>query len=237
MSKFKLAPNSSAADTFRAAVFIILSGGFQDAYTFMSRGGVFANAQTGNIVLMSASLFRGEWLTALKYVVPLAAFSLGILAAEGIHHSCNKSEKIHWRQIILIAEVVLLFGVGFIPSSAASAANALVSFVCALQVQSFHKIKGHIYASTMCIGNLRSGAESLFEFFRSHNKEALKKALTYFEVILIFAIGAGTGAYVSSVLGNRAIWVCCVLLFIGCLIMFIGGKDSKKPKDNKKPSA
>lgn len=44
-----------------AAVFIILSGGFQDAYTYCCRGSVFANAQTGNIVLLSAALFRGEW--------------------------------------------------------------------------------------------------------------------------------------------------------------------------------
>lgn len=36
------------SDSFRAAVFIILSGGFQDAYTYFCRGEVFANAQTGN---------------------------------------------------------------------------------------------------------------------------------------------------------------------------------------------
>ena len=30
------------SDTFRAAVFVTLSGGFQDAYTYISRGQVFA---------------------------------------------------------------------------------------------------------------------------------------------------------------------------------------------------
>ena len=35
------------SDSFRAAVFIVLSGGFQDAYTYTCRGEVFANAQTG----------------------------------------------------------------------------------------------------------------------------------------------------------------------------------------------
>lgn len=49
------------SDTFRAAVFVTLSGGFQDAYTYISRGQVFANAQTGNIVLLSAALLRGDW--------------------------------------------------------------------------------------------------------------------------------------------------------------------------------
>lgn len=169
------APSGKSSELFRTAVFIILSGGFQDAYTFIARGKVFANAQTGNIVLLSAALFRGEWATALKYAVPLAAFFFGVLTAEGVHYSCRKNEKMNWRQLILIAEVVLLLCVGFIPDTANAAANAIVSFVCALQVQSFHKINGHIYASTMCIGNMRSGAESLFAFFRTHEKEALKK--------------------------------------------------------------
>ena len=48
------------SDTFRAAVFVTLSGGFQDAYTYISRGQVFANAQTGNIVLLSAALLRRD---------------------------------------------------------------------------------------------------------------------------------------------------------------------------------
>ena len=48
------------SDSFRAAVFIILSGGFQDAYTYTCRGEVFANAQTGNIVLLSTALFGGH---------------------------------------------------------------------------------------------------------------------------------------------------------------------------------
>ena len=64
------------SDKFRSAVFIILSGGFQDAYTYCCRGGVFANAQTGNIVLMSAALFRGDWEAVVKYLVPVLSLSL-----------------------------------------------------------------------------------------------------------------------------------------------------------------
>lgn len=228
MKRKKLITSGKPSEMFRTAIFIILSGGFQDAYTFISRGKVFANAQTGNIVLMSAALFRGEWLTAVKYLIPLASFFFGIIVAEAVHFGCKKHEKIHWRQIILIAETVLLFFVGFIPNTADGIANALVSFVCALQVQSFHKINGHIYASTMCIGNMRSGAESLFAFFRTHEKEALKKALTYFGVIMIFAVGAGAGAIVSAKIGNGAVWVCCGLLTLSCAILFREENRKKK---------
>ena len=37
---------------------LAVSGGFFDAYTYLCRGGVFANAQTGNIVLFGARLPR-----------------------------------------------------------------------------------------------------------------------------------------------------------------------------------
>ena len=43
------------SESFLTAVFLSLSGGLQDAYTYLFRGKVFANAQTGNIVLLSAT--------------------------------------------------------------------------------------------------------------------------------------------------------------------------------------
>lgn len=213
------------SDKFRSAVFIILSGGFQDAYTYCCRGGVFANAQTGNIVLMSAALFRGDWDNVLKYIVPVLSFLLGIAVAELVHVHYRRQEKIHWRQIVLIEEIALLFAVGFIPESLNPLANALVSFVCALQVQTFHKIHGQPYASTMCIGNMRSGMEALCAYFRSHDRETLERSLTYFGVIGVFAAGAGIGSLLSTAIGHGTIWVCCGLLAVSFGLMFIREKE------------
>ena len=213
------------SDKFRSAVFIILSGGFQDAYTYCCRGGVFANAQTGNIVLMSSALFRGELGSVLKYLVPVLSFLLGITVAELVHVHYRRQEKIHWRQIVLIEEILLLFAVGFIPETLDPLANALVSFVCALQVQTFHKIHGQPYASTMCIGNMRSGMESLIAYFRSRDRETLEKALTYFGVIGVFAVGAGAGSVLSTMIGHGVIWVCCGLLSVSFFLMFIHEKQ------------
>lgn len=209
------------SDTFRAAIFIILSGGLQDAYTYCCRGGVFANAQTGNIVLMSAAMFRGEWQTVWKYLIPVLAFLVGTAVAEVVHIRYKNLEKLHWRQIILLAEILLLLGVGFIPQSMNSLANAVVSFVCAMQVQTFHKVRGHAYASTMCIGNMRSGMEALCAYFRNKDRKILQKSLVYFGVILIFAAGAGMGSYMTTLHGDRTIWLCCVLLSVSFGMMFI----------------
>lgn len=53
-------------------------------------------------------------------------------------------------------------------------ANALVSFACAMQVQTFRKVNGYAFASTMCIGNMRSGMDSLCSWVLNRNPAALK---------------------------------------------------------------
>lgn len=93
------------SDSMLTAFFIILSGGLQDAYTYCCRGKVFANAQTGNIVLLSTHLFEGDWGQALRYLVPVLAFLLGIYIAECVHRHFKRMEKVHWRQLIILAEI------------------------------------------------------------------------------------------------------------------------------------
>ncbi len=202
------------SETFLLSAVLALSGGFQDAYTYNVRDEVFSNAQTGNIVLMSQHLMEGDWTTALHYLFPLFAFALGVFVAEQIGHRYKTYTKLHWRQIVVAIELVLLLVVGFIPTQYNIIATALVSFACSMQVQTFRKVHGYGYASTMCIGNLRSGTESLSIYLRDKKPEALRKSLHYYGIICVFAIGAGAGGICSLHIGLRAIWVSSLLLCI-----------------------
>ena len=208
------------SESFYTVIFLSLSGGLQDAYTYLFRGGVFANAQTGNIVLLSVNLFAGNWGKAAHYLVPLLAFSLGVLAAETARWHF-RGRHLHWRQLVVLGEIVLLFLVGFLPSSLDLLANALVSFACAMQVQAFRKVDGYAFASTMCIGNLRSGVESLCAWGRTGNQEAKRKTVRYFGVLLFFALGAGLGSVGIGHWASRAIWLSCALLAVSFVLMFI----------------
>ena len=161
------------SESFLTAVFLSLSGGLQDAYTYLFRGKVFANAQTGNIVLMAVHAFAGEWGRVLHYLVPLCFFALGVFAAELMHQKLQNLQRLHWRQLVVLCEIVMLFVVGFFPQEWNLMANALVSFACAMQVQTFRKVNGYAFASTMCIGNIRSGMESLCVYGKTKDKEKL----------------------------------------------------------------
>ena len=63
--KFKKYKQTS--DTFRIGILLSMAGGFTDAYTFVIRGNVFANAQTGNIVLLGLKLVEAKWGEAIFF--------------------------------------------------------------------------------------------------------------------------------------------------------------------------
>ena len=176
------------SEAFINSAFLALSGGFQDAYTYNTRNEVFSNAQTGNVVLMSQHFMTGDWKAGVRYLLPLIAFVLGVFVADQIQMRYKYARRLHWRQGILLAEIVILFVVGFIPHSLNMTATIFVSFACAMQVQTFRKMGGYSYASTMCIGNLRSGTTALTMYFEEHKPEQLRQFLYYFGIIFFFAI-------------------------------------------------
>ena len=164
------------SDSFRIGAILAAVGGFLDAYTYLARGQVFANAQTGNIVLLGVHLSEGDFKKALSYLVPILAFVAGVFVDEWIKHRLEGKLALHWRQTVLLIEILALVVVIFLPLGKTDAfANALVSFICAMQVQSFRKFHGMPYATTMCTGNLRSGTDHLVKYFQTKTLPAEKK--------------------------------------------------------------
>lgn len=219
MGKWKA--KTQMSESMALAIFLTLAGGFQDAYSYNCRGKVFANAQTGNIVLLGQNLAMGNWSMALHYFMPLAAFISGVYVTEWVHQKYRDYRKIHWRQIVLVAEVLLLAAVGFMPQSVNMLANVCLSFACAMQVNSFRKFKGLPCATTMCIGNMRSATEMLCKFHITKEASLWKKSKQYYLVIFIFAVGAAIGALMSFQFQEHAIWLAAVLLLVGFVLMFI----------------
>ncbi len=220
------------SEAISTGIFLTMSGGFQDAYTYFVRGKVFANAQTGNIVLLGTHLAKREWSLGLRYLAPVIAFVAGVYVAEHIKRVYKGRTDcfLHWRQIVVAIEILLLLAVGFMPQSLNMAANIVVSFVCSLQVNTFRKIQGSPYASTMCIGNLRNATEMLYKYRHSRDKSILEKCMRYYGVIAIFALGATMGSILSELFGEKTIWMSCGLLFISFMIMFVHEQIEDEPE-------
>ena len=209
------------SEAFINSAFLALSGGFQDAYSYNCRGQVFANAQTGNIVLLGQNIASGNFQNALHYLFPLLAFLAGVYLSEWVRELCKSFQKLHWRQIVLAFEIVMLAIAGLLPQSLNVVSNVLMSFACAMQVDSFRKFRGIPCATTMCIGNMRSGTELLCRYHITKDPELKRKSLHYYFIILVFAIGAAIGAVASQKFGNPAIWIAAGLMLLGFILMFV----------------
>ena len=65
-----LVPPEKPSQSILVGCLLAASGGLQDAYTYNVRDQVFANAQTGNMVLVGQSLALGQWAVAVEHLIP-----------------------------------------------------------------------------------------------------------------------------------------------------------------------
>lgn len=218
------------SESLAVGLLLALTGGLLDAYSYLNRGEVFATAETGNIVLMGINLAQRNWGGALHYLLPVLAFTAGILAAEWVRRRCGSGEeggrvRLHWRLPLLLAECGAVVVVSFLPIGKLDPlANIIISFTSALQVESFRNIQSYGCVTTMCTGNLRSGTENLFHWLSRREPKAVPKMKVYYGLILCFILGAVVSGLASPMLAQRTVLLACVpLLTVFFLVLREGG--------------
>lgn len=203
------------SESMPLGLILAIVGGFYDAYTYTTRGGVFANAITGNIVLLGLNLASFDFWHAFRYFLSVFAFAAGVFIISLVQKHFKFITLIHWREIILATEIILVFIVGLLPGPQFDTiANIIISFTCAIQISTFRKVRGYACATTMCTGNLRVATENLFGYINEKDHNKLKKSITYYTVILFFVIGAALGVISSKFWGIHSVWLCCLILII-----------------------
>lgn len=210
-------------ETLQIASLLAMVGGFVDTYTYITRGGVFAYAATGNIIFFAISLVSKDFFKAGYYLIPIILFFLGVLLTEFIKKRYISDNLIKWEHIVLIFETVFLFLVGFLPASFPNfIVVMIIAFISSVQMTSFKKLEGMSYVTNMCTGNLRQATEYLSVFLSDRDKESVKKSSRYFFVILSFIFGAFLGAFLTGIFYEKSIWICSVMLICVELVMFFG---------------
>ncbi len=198
-----------------AAGILSMIGGFMDSYTYLCRDGVFANALTGNMVLLGYNFSRIEWHGIMVYTLAIFCYSCGILAAEVMHRNIRHWVLFSWHHWSLLLEIGLLVVVCFIPHGSWDfVVSSVVSFVCALQVQTFRKVHGQLFSSTMCTGNLHSGTTALYKGIWLKDNTQLRLAFYYFGLISCFIAGVAIGALLIRHFGERAFLLAPVMLTV-----------------------
>ncbi|MDC7126069.1 MAG: YoaK family protein [Spirochaetales bacterium] len=211
---------SNPSQMLSVSILLTISGGIFDAYTYILKGQVFANAQTSNVVLFGIHLAYGD-LSAFRYLFPIAAFVLGGFVCSEIKKWFEDHMKYNWQVIVLIIEAFCVFWVPFLPDKEAwyPVVTCTISFITAIQYSAFRDLKGMPFATTMCTGMLRSSADALYTFLSSKDKKYLEKGLLYLVIIGVFAFGCFVGVLLIRIFYVYTVWICGGI-FIVCIILF-----------------
>ena len=220
-----------AVESFFLAVLLTITGGFLDAYTFCCRDQVFANAQTGNVVRVGIATALGNPGDVIRYLIPIFAFAAGVLLALAVRDRTAAGQESLWRQRVLLLEIAVAAAVGIIPQGTLPniVSNVLVSFLCALQAESFRKVVGRAFASTMCTGNLRSGTENLFHWLSRRDPKAAPKLKVYYGLIGCFILGALISGLATPLLAQRTVLLACLPLLAVFLLLLREGENACVP--------
>ncbi|GGH13620.1 membrane protein [Silvibacterium dinghuense] len=191
------------------------AGGFLDAFTYTAHGHVFANAMTGNVILLGVSCVSHNWHTGLRHLPPIAAFLCGICSARGIHLYAERRGLRFPYLAVLLLELATLGVLSLLPQATRDFwITTSIAFAASVQVATFRQVNGHGYSSTFTTGNLRTLGEAIFDWiFAERKPETLRRVEDFAMICGAFFFGALLGAIVTPHMGNRALWVDMAFLF------------------------
>ena len=207
----------------RVAYLLAAVGGYLDAYTYLERGGVFANAQTGNIIKLGIALSNGAQDSYLLFLLPIASFVLGLFATLTIAEQLALRNRRLVRRSVLVVEMCGLAVVGLIPlgESWDAFANCVVSFVAAMQYETFITFRGDAIVTTMSTGNLRKFVDCIFAGIMRHEPAQLLRAVRFLSIIATFAAGAFVGTRACDLWDKAAVVPAIVLLGMAVIVITV----------------
>ncbi len=134
---------------------IVVAGCF-GAYTYLLRGNVFCNAQTGNVVLMGLALGAGKWSEALYYLIPISAYLMGAFVSELLPNPIKRRFQIRWDTLLIGIEMAVVLGLGLIPASApVQISQVAINFIASMQYNTFREAEGIPMATTFATNHIR----------------------------------------------------------------------------------
>lgn len=195
-----------------ASALATTAGGAMDAWVYMAHGHVFANAQSGNVVLMSIALADGDVARMAAHLPSLVAFVTGLLASR-LSARLLKRRRLNSRNVRLGAECVMLIAVGLSADRMPDCAvTACVGFIAGVQITSLSHIGSWSFNTGMITGNLRAGVGALANALTGSSTEEWSHAATLLLLCFAFGAGAAAGAWLTPRLGGATLLPVAVLI-------------------------
>ncbi|WP_251096518.1 YoaK family protein [Streptomyces sp. Caat 7-52] len=199
-------------DTVPVGTLLAAVGGFLDAYTFI-RYNVFANLQSGNVLLLCLEATARHWHRAISLLVPVAAFGVGVLLVEvlglpGVERLVRRPLR-----LVLTLQIAALTVVAALPADAPEHVTTVtVSFVAALQFSTFTTLRDAPYTTLAESGNMQKALVAAHQWMAGKDPAAARRAGRYGLIVTAFVAGAAGGAILTRLAGPPAVGTAAALL-------------------------
>lgn len=186
---------------------LMVATGFVDAYTFLRHGHVFAQAMTGNLVLIGIGAFDP---TVVPFWRPLVAY-LGFVAGVAVVWAWSRlrEQPVPGPQVATLGlQVVVLVLVGLLSDQVPPAAVVVViAFTAGMQIAAFRGVGRAEFTTTVMTTNSMKAVSAALSALTSTDPEDKAVARAYGTALACFVAGAFLGAFLSTRWGDRAAWV------------------------------
>lgn len=201
----------------RRSIFFLLmmNSGMMGAYTISQRGGVFCNAQTANIVLMSIAFGQGRWKDGFYFLIPISAYLLGTILSESLPTPVKEKGVLRWDTWLIAVEFLALFLVGLMPLTVPNQiVQVLINFLASMQYNTFRQAEGIPMATTFCTNHVRQVGVALAKGMRKHDQAALRRGGVHLLMLLGFLGGGVLLSLAGEYWAERSIWISLIPLGI-----------------------
>jgi len=205
---------------FAGAFLYTTVGGYLNAYAYLAHDHVFADAQTGNIVLLGIYAAAGDWTQASKLIPPIVTFVLGVMMVNLIkrYWKLNAGRLRLWGATVEIAVLSTIVGLNQMLPNALVV--PMISFAGAVQTSSFISINNQwSFNSTMTTGNLRDALSAMILWLSKKDiRQNRAKCMTLGAVCVSFLIGAFLGGLATKYSASNALVPCIGAVALGAAL-------------------
>lgn len=219
---------------------LITVAGFWGAYTYLLRGNIFCNAQTGNVVLMAMALGSAQWVHAFYYLIPISSYIMGSFISELVPNPIKHHLFIRWDTLLILIEMIAILFLGALPESApVQISQVTINFIASMQYNTFRQAEGVPMATTFATNHIRQigvGLAKEIQHWNSPKKKHRKKLAKHTKMLFFFTTGATIGTLLSHIFIGKAIWF--TMFPLGVIFITLLHADLTKERNvfNKKPS-
>ena len=214
--------------------------GFFGAFTYLLRGNVFCNAQTGNVVLMGMAVGSGKWSEALYYLIPIFAYTAGAFISELFPNTIKHHLPMRWDTLLIAIEMLVVLGLGAVPESApVQISQVAINFIASMQYNTFRQAEGVPMATTFATNHIRQigvGLAKEVHHLFSKNKSHRKKLLQHAQMLLFFVLGAVVGTVFCNLFLGKAILITLIPLGVIFCLLLHADLTTEKDMTEKKPA-